>query len=64
MRPLVTLPLDDAPTLAGAGIDPLRVRRQSHIVLTTEEFVRIRDLILAAAARDIEQPRAARAHAA
>ena len=56
VRPLVTLSLDDAPTLADAGIDPLRVRRQSHIVLTTAEFATIRDLILAAASRDVHQP--------
>ncbi len=56
VRPLVTHSLDDAPTLAEAGIDSLRVRRQSHIVLTTAEFATIRDLILAAASRDGEQP--------
>jgi len=54
VRPLVTLALDDAPTLADARIDPLRLRRQSHIVLTTQEFATIRDLILAAASRDVE----------
>lgn len=58
VRPLVTLALGDAPTLADAGIDPLRVRRQSHIVLTTQEFARIRDLILARASRDVQGPRA------
>jgi hypothetical protein len=46
VRPLVTLPLDDSPTLAEAGIDPVRVRRQSHILLTGEEFELVRDLIL------------------
>lgn len=51
VRPLVTLPLGDAPTLAEAGIDPLRLRRQSHIVLTREEYERVRDLVLAAASR-------------
>jgi hypothetical protein len=51
VRPLVTLPLDDSPTLAEVGIDPVRVRRQSHILLNGEEFERARDLILARAAR-------------
>jgi len=50
VRPLVTLPLDDSPTLAEAGIDAVRVRRQSHILLTGEEFELVRDLILARAA--------------
>jgi hypothetical protein len=57
VRPLVTLPLDDTPTLAEGGIDPVRVRRQSHIVLTRDEFDRIRDLILARAARTVTEPR-------
>lgn len=53
VRPLVTLPLDEAPTLSDAGIDPLRVRRQSHILLTKAGFVVIRDLILAGASRSV-----------
>lgn len=56
VRPLVTLALDDAPTLVDAGIDPLRVRRQSHIVLTTREFATIRDLILNVASLDVQEP--------
>lgn len=56
VRPLVTLPLDDAPTLAEAGVDPLRVRRQSHILLTRMEFDCVRDLILARAARTVTEP--------
>ncbi|MEJ7783725.1 MAG: hypothetical protein WKF96_02905 [Solirubrobacteraceae bacterium] len=56
VRPLVTLSLDDAPTLAQAGIDPLRVRRQSHIVLTSEEYETISGLILARASRSVQEP--------
>jgi hypothetical protein len=56
VRPLVTLPVDTAPTLTDADIDPLRVRRQSHILLTPEEYRTIRDLILARAIRDVEGP--------
>lgn len=57
VRPLVTLPMDDAPSLADAGFDPLRVRRQSHIVLTIDEYERIRNLILARATRSVSEPR-------
>ena len=54
VRPLVTLPLADAPSLADAGIDPLRVRRQSHILLTRKEYETIRDLIIGRARRCVE----------
>jgi hypothetical protein len=56
VRPLVTLPLDDAPTLADVGIDPLRVRRQSHILLSQPEFNRARDVILARVSRAVDNP--------
>ena len=55
VRPLVVLPMGDAPTLDDVGIDPLRVRRQSHIKLTREEYLVARDLITAAAGRDVDQ---------
>jgi hypothetical protein len=35
--PIITLPLEDAPTLTDAGIDPRRGRRQSPILLTHTE---------------------------
>lgn len=37
---LVTLPMEDAPTLADAGIDPLRLRRQSHILQARRKLLR------------------------
>jgi len=53
IRPLITIPMEHAPSLADVGIDPLRVRRQSYILLTKEEYERARDLIAAAAKRDV-----------
>lgn len=49
VRPLVTVPMGDAPTLADVGIDPLRVRRQSHILLNQAEYAAARDQLLTAA---------------
>lgn len=46
VRPVVTLPMEIGPTLAEAGIEPLRLRRQSHILLNAAEYHRIRDLML------------------
>jgi hypothetical protein len=54
VRPLVTLPIDVAPTLADVGIEPRRVRRQSHIRLDIPEYERCRDLTLARASRDVD----------
>lgn len=52
LRPLIAIPADDhAPSLADVGFDPLRVRRQSHVRLTEEEYTRIVDAILASAER-------------
>ncbi|HEY5430628.1 MAG TPA: hypothetical protein VIK04_16045 [Solirubrobacteraceae bacterium] len=50
VRPIVVLGLRDAPTIYESTIEPLRVRRQSHIRLKLEEFAGIRTLILDAAA--------------
>jgi hypothetical protein len=49
VRPLVTLPMEAAPSLADIGVDPLRVRRQSHILLNDSEFESARALIVEAA---------------
>src|SRR5207249_4984952 len=47
VRPRLVIPhLDDAPTLEQTGINPLRLRRQSHILLTTEEWEQFRALFL------------------
>lgn len=43
VRPLLVVPrLEDAPSLAAVGIDPLRVRRQSHILLDSDELQAVR----------------------
>jgi hypothetical protein len=52
VRPIVTLPLNAAPSLSAIGIDSLRVRRQSHIRLTPAEYKRAADLIIAAARKE------------
>jgi len=39
-------PLEVAPSLAEVGIDSLRVRRQSHILLTADEYATARRLIV------------------
>lgn len=54
VRPIIALPLTTAPSLADAGIDPLRVRRQSHILLTRGEYETLRDLLLERAIRDVD----------
>lgn len=47
VRPRVVIPsLENAPTLAQVGVDPLRLRRQSHILLTTDEWERVRTAYL------------------
>ena len=52
VRPMVTLPLNVAPSLSAVGVDSLRVRRQSHIRLTATEYNKAADLILAAARQE------------
>jgi|SRR4051794_21505980 hypothetical protein len=43
VRPRLIAPdLEDAPSLEEVGIDPLRVRRQSHILLDTDELEAVR----------------------
>ena len=61
VRPIVVLGLREAPTIYDSPIDPLRVRRQSHIRLEPTEFADIRALILDAAAASIGQGPAAMA---
>lgn len=39
---LVIPHLDEAPTVGDVGLDPLRLRRQSHILLTDDEWERFR----------------------
>jgi hypothetical protein len=47
VRPRLVIPsLDDAPTLEQVGIDSLRLRRQSHILLNAAEWERIRTVYL------------------
>ena len=48
VRPLVAIPVDEhAPTLEQVEFDPLRVRRQSHVRVTNDEFNGIVDAIAA-----------------
>jgi hypothetical protein len=54
VRPLVTLPLEVAPSLADVGVDSLRVRRQSHILLTTDEYTTARRLIVETASHEAQ----------
>jgi hypothetical protein len=43
VRPRILAPsLKNAPSLAEVGIDPLRVRRQSHILLSPDELDAVR----------------------
>jgi hypothetical protein len=52
LRPLVAIPADEhAPTLEQLEFDPLRLRRQSHIRLTDEEYNAIVDAIAASIRR-------------
>lgn len=47
VRPLVVVPaFADAPSLEQVGLDPLRLRRQSHILLDEVEWERFRDAFL------------------
>jgi hypothetical protein len=47
VRPRLVIPyLDEAPMLGDVGLDPLRLRRQSHILLTDEEWERFRSAFL------------------
>ena len=56
VRPIITLPLEHAPRLVDVSVDPLRLRRQSHIVLTEGEFDEIGGLIREATARSVSDP--------
>lgn len=49
VRPIVTVGLRESPPLSATTVDALRVRRQSHILLTPREFSIARGLVLAAA---------------
>jgi hypothetical protein len=50
VRPRIVVPsLDDAPSLDDVGLDSLRLRRQSHIRLTREEWERFREAFLPSA---------------
>lgn len=58
LRPLIAIPVDEyAPSLDDVDFDPLRVRRQSHVRLTDEEYTRIAKAIVAAAANSTRLPR-------
>ena len=47
VRPRLVIPLiADAPKLDDVGLDPLRLRRQSHIRLTDLEWERFRRVFL------------------
>ncbi len=47
VRPRLVLPrLNDSPTLEDVGLDPLRLRRQSHILLTDDEWEQFRTVYL------------------
>ena len=45
VRPVVTLPMKAGPTLTDVSIDPPRLRRKSHLLLSADESMRIRDLM-------------------
>lgn len=56
VRPRLVIPsLDDAPALGDSGLDPLRLRRQSHILLTAREWEGFRDTFLPPAASAMAQ---------
>ena len=47
VRPRLVIPrLEDAPTISDVGLDSLRLRRQSHILLSDEEWERFRGVFL------------------
>jgi hypothetical protein len=46
VRPIIILSLRGAPTLTQAGISPTSVRRQSHVLLSPEQYVHLRELML------------------
>jgi len=49
VRPRLVIPfLDDAPTLDDVGLNPLRLRRQSHILLSDDEWEQFRSIFLPA----------------
>jgi hypothetical protein len=57
LRPLVAIPVDEcAPSLHDVGFNPLRVRRQSHVRLTEDEYIRIAAGIVDGAARSTRLP--------
>ena len=54
LRPHLLVPADDkAPTLEMVGFNPLRVRRQSHVRLTDEEYRRMVDTLASTATRSL-----------
>ena len=63
VRPILTVGLRDAPTLSDTTVSPMRVRRQSHILMTAREFGLARNLILAAASDRLDGVFEDRAHA-
>lgn len=56
VEPIVTVSLEIAPTLAYVGIDPLRVRRQSHIRLEPHEVEVVRRRLAEAVWKAAELP--------
>jgi len=54
VRPIVTAGLRDAPALSDTKVNPLSVRRQSHLSMTPREFKVVRTLILEAAIKSLE----------
>lgn len=46
VRPVVTLSLEDAPSIYDTPINPLSVRRQSHIRVVPSDYEAIRTLIM------------------
>jgi hypothetical protein len=55
LRPIVAIPPDDfAPSLSDVGFDSLRVRRQSHVRLTDQEYRHISQAIAVAVAAAVK----------
>jgi hypothetical protein len=53
VRPRLVIPqLSDAPSIADVGLDSLRLRRQSHILLSDDEWERFRGIFLPPAQAD------------
>ncbi len=54
LRPLVAIPVDEyAPSMEDMSFNPLRIRRQSHVRLTEDEYARIADGIVRAASESV-----------